>query len=90
MTKGFATLLGGVGLGAALMFLFDAESGRRRRAFARDKAAKTYNHARRAVVGRSRDLSNRTRGLVARARAQGRRLHAVKRQAEESQPAAHS
>jgi len=55
----------GVGLGAALMYLFDPDRGRRRRAMIRDKvdsaASKTADYAGKM----KRDLSNRAYGIVA-------------------------
>ncbi len=57
--------LGGIGLGAGLMYLFDPDKGRRRRATARDSAHHIVNAFDDAVGKTSRDLSNRARGLVA-------------------------
>jgi uncharacterized membrane protein len=58
-------LLGGIGLGAGLMYLLDSNRGRRRRAMLRD----TMNHAahvlNRAASTTSRDLSHRAQGLWA-------------------------
>ena len=63
------TLMGsagaGAGLGAGLMYLLDPQGGRRRRAVARDKAASALNKGGDAVKKTSRDLGNRTKGLVA-------------------------
>ena len=57
--------LGGVGVGAGLIYMLDPDEGRRRRATARGAAhhlAKAFDDA----VGKtSRDLSNRAQGLVA-------------------------
>lgn len=61
------TLLGGVGLGAGLMYLLDPEGGRRRRALARDKAVHGLKVSGKALRRTSVDLGNRTRGLVAEA-----------------------
>lgn len=62
----------GLAAGAGLMYLFDPERGRRRRALLRDQVT----HARgelddlgQTAVARSRDLRNRARGLVAEAAA---------------------
>jgi hypothetical protein len=63
-----ATLLTGVGLGAALMYLLDPERGKRRRALARDKAVSLANQTGRAVARRSRDLGNRAKGVAAEIR----------------------
>ena len=54
--------------GAALalaMFLLDPDKGRRRRALARDKMRSTAVRARKRINAKSRDLSNRARGLQA-------------------------
>lgn len=58
-------LLGGIGLGAGLMYIFDPDRGRRRRATARDAARHIANAFDDAVGKTSRDLSNRAQGLVA-------------------------
>src|SRR5437764_8887633 len=69
MDKQTWTLMGsagaGAGLGAGLMYLLDPQGGRRRRAVARDKAASALNKGGDAVKKTSRDLGNRTKGLVA-------------------------
>lgn len=59
------TLLGGVGLGAGLMYLLDPDGGRRRRALARDKAVHGLKASGKALRRTSVDVGNRTRGLVA-------------------------
>ena len=64
----FAALLGGIGLGAAVMYVLDPEGGRRRRALARDKAVSFANKTSRVVGARSRDLANRAKGVAAEAR----------------------
>lgn len=61
------TLLGGLGLGAGLMYLLDPDGGRRRRALARDKAVHGLKVSGRALRKTSVDVGNRTRGLVAEA-----------------------
>jgi hypothetical protein len=63
-----AALLGGIGLGAALMYLLDPDRGARRRALARDKAVHFGRVAGERLGARSRDLRNRARGLSARIR----------------------
>jgi hypothetical protein len=68
-TRDQLALLGGVGLGAGLMYLLDPEGGRRRRALARDKAVHGLKVSGKALRGKSTDLGNRTRGLVAKTRA---------------------
>src|SRR5260370_36218754 len=61
--------IGGVGLGvclgAALMYLFDADSGRRRRALARDRAVRALHRGSRTVKATARDLTHRARGAAA-------------------------
>jgi gas vesicle protein len=58
----------GAGVGALAMFIFDPDSGRRRRAYARDKVTHYGNQATEAVESTARDLRNRARGLAAEAR----------------------
>ena len=54
--------------GAGLMYLFDPERGRRRRALVRDKMVHLANTTEDAAEGVMRDMSNRMRGTVARTR----------------------
>src|SRR2546428_5028741 len=63
MNKGM-TLITATGLGAGLMYMFDPDRGKRRRAMVRDKVAHTFNQTGDAIGVTWRDLSNRTRGLV--------------------------
>ena len=63
MNKIFA-ILGGIGAGAALMFLLDPDRGRRRRALIRDKAVGLSNDLRKTMDKKSADLKNRAEGLV--------------------------
>jgi uncharacterized membrane protein len=63
--KGWTSILAGVGL----MYLFDPERGRRRRALLRDKLAGGLDAAKDAAGVTGRDLRNRARGVAARARA---------------------
>jgi uncharacterized membrane protein len=62
-------LLEGIGLGAALMYVVDPATGRRRRALAKDKVVSAWNKTGGAVSTTSRDISNRARGLVSEAKA---------------------
>lgn len=58
-------LLSGLGLGAALMYLFDPADGRRRRALVRERALRALSHTGDAAGARARDLRNRGAGLSA-------------------------
>jgi hypothetical protein len=75
-------LLGGVGLGAGLMYLLDPDGGRRRRALARDKAVHGLKVSGKALRKTSADLGNRTRGLVAEAGSRLRKVSADDRKLE--------
>lgn len=70
------TLLGGLGIGAGLMYLLDPERGHRRLGMARSKAAHLFGAGGTALGRASRDLAHRSRGLAAEAGARLRlRLH---------------
>jgi gas vesicle protein len=56
--------LAGAAVGAFAMFLFDPDSGRRRRAVARDKAVRYANETVESVQSTARDLRNRATGLA--------------------------
>ncbi len=58
-------VIGGLGLGAGLMFIIDPSRGRRRRALIRDQMVHTGHLLARAIGVTSRDLSNRASGLLA-------------------------
>jgi osmotically-inducible protein OsmY len=60
------TGVGGLGVGAALMYLFDPERGNRRRALLRDKAFHAAHSTREKLDVKSRDAANRLHGLLAR------------------------
>jgi len=62
-------LIGGLGLGAALMYVLDPERGKRRRALVRDKAVRAVNRASGTLGARSRDWRNRARGVAAEVKA---------------------
>jgi hypothetical protein len=62
--KGIFALLGGLGAGAALMYLYDPKEGDRRRALIRDKALSLNRQAQEAIQGRAEDLGNRARGML--------------------------
>jgi hypothetical protein len=59
-------LLYGVGLGAALMYIFDPERGRGRRAYLREQFVGASNSAGERLGKTARDLRNRAQGVVAR------------------------
>ena len=67
--KSIIAILGGLGAGAALMYLFDPNGGNRRRALIRDKAVGLSNDVRQTVSSRTRDLGNRAKGFVHEAKA---------------------
>ncbi len=75
--KNIFAILGGLGAGAALMYLFDPDRGNRRRALIADKANSFSRKTKRTVEGRANDLRNRTKGLLHEARS------AFKHQSEE-------
>lgn len=59
------TLLAGIGIGAILMYIFDPEQGRRRRALLRDQIVSCMNETSDIVGKTSRDLRNRAQGVIA-------------------------
>ena len=61
-------MLIGVGIGAALAYMADPRTGRRRRALARDQFVRVSRKTRDAIDATARDLANRTSGIVASAR----------------------
>lgn len=63
MNKGL-TLLAGAGIGAGLAYLFDPQTGNRRRALARDQTHHLLNKTGDAVQAKTRDLQNRTLGIA--------------------------
>src|SRR5688572_454085 len=65
MNRELTLLAGGIGFGAALMYMLDPDRGRRRRALVRDKLASAANKTPDAIGATARDLSNRARGLAA-------------------------
>jgi uncharacterized membrane protein len=64
MNPGLA-LLGGIGLGAGLMYIFDPVRGKRRRALMRDQLTHTGRVLARAMPITKRDLKQRAYGLLA-------------------------
>jgi hypothetical protein len=65
-------LLGGAGIGAALMYFLDPQQGRRRRALVHDQMIHFSHEVRDAADVVARDASNRAAGLWAEARTSGR------------------
>lgn len=61
-------LISGFGLGAAVMYLFDPDRGRGRRARLGDQMASKANKFGDAVEGKTKDLRNRAQGLLHEAR----------------------
>lgn len=57
-------LLGGLGVGALLMYLLDPDRGNRRRALIRDKMVKLNRQTQEAVGGKVKDMSNRAKGML--------------------------
>ena len=62
-------LVGGLGLGAALMYLFDPDRGRGRREAIREKAEGAANKAGEYAEQMSRDIRDRASEVVAEAKA---------------------
>lgn len=60
-----AAVLLGAGVGAALMYFFDPDRGRRRRALVRDQAAHAGHRMQGALEAGARDLRNRAQGYGA-------------------------
>ncbi|MGH7564428.1 MAG: SRPBCC family protein, partial [Gemmatimonadota bacterium] len=63
-----ASWLGGLGLGAGLMYLLDPDRGRRRRALVRDRLSSRAGESETFLGKTGRDFSNRAQGFLARAR----------------------
>jgi uncharacterized membrane protein/gas vesicle protein len=59
--------LAGAAVGAVAMYIADPETGRRRRALARDKAQRLVNKTGDALDATTKDLSNRVQGIRAEA-----------------------
>ena len=66
MAKG--SLIGGVGLGAGLMYFLDPDRGRRRRALLRDRGVSLVGQSEWMMSKVGRDLRNRSYGLAAETR----------------------
>jgi uncharacterized membrane protein len=59
------SILGGLGLGAGLMYILDPERGKRRRALVRDRFASDVSQLRHGMGKVNRDIRNRSGGVVA-------------------------
>lgn len=66
-----ASLAVGAAIGATVMYLYDPNRGSARRARLQSKAASAARRSREEVAGRTKDLLNRAKGLVARVGAVG-------------------
>jgi hypothetical protein len=62
-------VLAGIGLGAALAYIFDPDRGARRRALVRDKAIRGARLTRDGLDATMCDVTNRARGIAAATRA---------------------
>ena len=62
-------LLYAMGLGAGVMYMLDPNRGKRRRALARDQLLSLARQGQNSVADYTQDLSHRTKGLLAQARA---------------------
>ena len=68
MSSQTCAFLTGLCVGAAAMYFFDPQGGRRRRALVRDKAASWAHDAQEYAEKKTRHLSNEARGLAHEAR----------------------
>ena len=66
MNKAMA-MIGGLGVGAGLMYMFDPNKGKRRRAEVRNKVTHAINKTNNAIGKTSRDVTNRVSGIAAEA-----------------------
>jgi hypothetical protein len=68
VNRDFCMLLVGMAMGAGLMYVFDPQAGRRRRALMRDKTYSWANDARELAEKKARHLGNQAQGVMAEAR----------------------
>src|SRR4051812_46828809 len=66
-------LVGGVAMGAGLMYVLDPGRGARRRALLRDRGRRTVRRAGSGIEPTARDVRQRVRGVVAGTRRRWRR-----------------
>ena len=64
LTRGLL-VLGGIGIGAGIMYLLDPDRGRTRRAHLKDQAVGRASDAGHAIGSKARDIRNRAQGVVA-------------------------
>jgi len=64
MIKTIVVTFGAMAAGAALMYIFDPQGGRRRRALVRDKAVGIKNDVKGTVERTATDLGNRAQGML--------------------------
>jgi len=67
MNRELTLMAGGIGIGAAVMYMLDPDRGKRRRGLVRDKLASAAKKTPRAIGVTARDFSNRARGLASEA-----------------------
>ena len=67
--KRTCAILGGLGIGAGLMYLLDPNNGKRRRSIVRDKARKAYHTSGRAAGRWGRKIANRGKGALSEVKA---------------------
>jgi hypothetical protein len=67
------SVLAGLGIGAALAFVFDPDRGARRRALVRDQLVRGSRKTRDGIDATMRDIGNRSRGVAASVRGRFRR-----------------
>jgi hypothetical protein len=78
--RNFMLLLTGVGIGAAIMYIFDPEEGLERRATVRTTATNTVNRTGGAISGTAKTLGNRAYGIVSDAKQLAGFTHAPKKE----------
>ena len=71
MRKSVSTL-GALGLGAGVAYLLDPDRGRRRRALMGEKAGHFWRIASRSADRKTRDLTNRARGVISQVKRTGK------------------
>ena len=67
--KRTCAILGGLGIGAGLMYLLDPTNGKRRRSIVRDKARKAYHTSGQAAGRWGRRIANRGKGALSEVKA---------------------